>query len=206
MNVSWLDWFGYAASVVILVSLTMSSIVRLRWINLAGAVMFAAFGYLIGSIPTGTLNLGIAVIDIYYLVKLYRAKDELAVVEADLESGIFKHFWNVNRGEISRIFGRDQPAANQRAFYFLRNNNTAGVLVGHECQPDAFCIDIDFVTSEYRDLKIGQHFIGESRIRSVLPGIRTLLAATDHGIHEAYLRKLGFEVDPATPERFAKAL
>ena len=80
MTIPWLDWFGYLASVVILISLTMSSIVRLRWINLAGAVMFAAFGYLIGSIPTGTLNLGIALIDIYYLVRLYRAKDELAMV------------------------------------------------------------------------------------------------------------------------------
>ncbi|MFW6213587.1 MAG: hypothetical protein ACOC8L_11865, partial [Spirochaetota bacterium] len=61
--VGWLEWFGYAASVVILISLTMSSIVKLRWINLAGAVMFAAYGYLIGSIPTGSLNLGIALID-----------------------------------------------------------------------------------------------------------------------------------------------
>ncbi|MCK4513815.1 MAG: hypothetical protein KAU31_01090 [Spirochaetaceae bacterium] len=36
MTINWLDWFGYAASVVILVSLTMTSIVRLRWTNLAG--------------------------------------------------------------------------------------------------------------------------------------------------------------------------
>ena len=46
MGIHWLDWFGYAASGVILISLTMSSIVKLRWINLAGAVMFAVFGFL----------------------------------------------------------------------------------------------------------------------------------------------------------------
>lgn len=105
MTINWLEWFGYAASVVILASLTMSSIVRFRWINLAGAMMFATFGFLIGSIPTGTLNLRITFIDIYYLWKIYSTKDELAIVEADLGSGHFNHFWGLNHIEISRIFG-----------------------------------------------------------------------------------------------------
>ncbi|TFH05006.1 MAG: hypothetical protein E4H09_02740, partial [Spirochaetales bacterium] len=189
MSVSWLDWFGYAASVVILVSLTMSSIIRLRWINLAGAAMFATFGYLIGSIPTGTLNLGIVFIDIFYLVKLYRAKDALDIVEADPGSAYFEHFWKINRHEIDRFSSVTQLAPNQRAFYFLRNNNTAGILVGHPEAPGTFRIDIDYVAPEYRDFTIGLYFIAESRIRSVLPDVTLLLAAGDQGLHSAYLRK-----------------
>jgi hypothetical protein len=199
MEINWLDWFGYAASVVILISLTMSSIVRLRWINLAGAIMFAAFGFLIGSIPTGSLNLGIAFIDIYYLWRIYRTRDELAIVEADLGSGYFNHFWELNQKDIVRIFGDMDLSQDQRAFYFLRNNATAGILVGHETDDETFRIDIDYVTPIYRDLKIGLHFFAESRIKSVLPRMKRLQATADAGIHERYLRQLGFqEVDGQT--------
>ena len=206
MTINWLEWFGYAASVVILVSLTMSSIVRLRWINLAGAIMFSAFGFLIGSIPTGTLNLGIAFIDIYYLWKIYSTKDELAIVEADLGSEYFNHFWELNRKEIFRIFGDTDLTRDHRAFYFLRNNNTAGILIGHEAETGTFCIDIDYVTPIYRDLKIGQHFIAESRIKSVLPKMDRLHATADVGIHERYLRELGFREINGRPGVFAKGL
>ena len=204
--VNWLDWFGYLSSAVILVSLMMSSIIRLRWINLTGAAMFASFGFLIGSIPTATLNLGIAVIDIYYLVKLYRARSELAIVEADLASDYFEHFWNVNEAEIRRVFGETPLQEGQRAFYFLRNNNTAGVIVGRPTGEGLFHIDVDYVTPEYRDFAIGLHFIAEARIRSVLPSVTRLTASCEHRPHTAYLRRMGFQPVTTNDHLFEKSL
>jgi hypothetical protein len=206
MDISWLDMFGYAASLVILVSLMMSSIVKLRWINLAGGIMFSAFGFLIGSIPTGALNLGIVLIDIYYLWKYYHEADELAIVEADLESGYFNHFWQRNAHDIEQIFGDVDLTSDQRAFYFIRNNNTAGILVGSKAGKSTLQIVVDYVSRPYRDLKIGQHFIGESRIAAVLPDVTTLRATTDHGLHASYLRKLGFSESPQEPGVFLKSL
>ena len=46
-----LDWIGYLGSLVVLISLLMSSIKKLRWINLVGAVIFAFYGFMISSIP-----------------------------------------------------------------------------------------------------------------------------------------------------------
>ena len=39
-NISWLEWVGYVSSVLVAVSLTMSSIKKLRWYNLMGAAIF----------------------------------------------------------------------------------------------------------------------------------------------------------------------
>ena len=64
-----MDYLGYAASLIVLISLLMSSIKKLRWINLAGALLFGIYGFMIQSLPTGFMNLGIVIIDIYYLVK-----------------------------------------------------------------------------------------------------------------------------------------
>ena len=67
MEFNWIEWFGYLASLVILISFLNSSIIKLRIINLVGCILFATFAYLIGSIPTIFVNLSIACINIYYL-------------------------------------------------------------------------------------------------------------------------------------------
>lgn len=192
MTVSWLDWFGYAASLVILVSLMMSAIVKLRWINLAGAIMFSAFGFLIGSIPTGALNAGIAAIDIYYLARLYRERDRVAIVRADPQSELFGYFWRVNEEEIRSIFGDVDLGPDHEVFFLLRNNNTAGILAGRRVDDRTFRIDVDYVTPQYRDFRIGQHVIAEENIGERLPGVRRLVASPGGPDHQAYLRKVGF--------------
>ena len=76
MVFDWVEWFGYLASLVVLVSLTMTSIVKLRVINFIGCLLFAAFAYFIDSYPTMLMNLGIAGINVYYLVGLANSKDK----------------------------------------------------------------------------------------------------------------------------------
>jgi ribosomal protein S18 acetylase RimI-like enzyme len=63
---------GYAASFLVAISLVMVSIVRLRFINLAGAVTFVVYGTLIGSIPIILTNGFITAVNVYYLQKLLR--------------------------------------------------------------------------------------------------------------------------------------
>ncbi|MBN2618334.1 MAG: YgjV family protein [Spirochaetales bacterium] len=67
-----LEIFGYLGSFVVLISLTMNSIVKLRWINLIGATMFTIYSLFIGAYPAVVMNFGIIIIDTYYIVKLNR--------------------------------------------------------------------------------------------------------------------------------------
>ena len=59
MDINLLDWFGYLASLIILISLVSTSIIKLRLINTVGATLFATYGILIGSLPTAGMNAGI---------------------------------------------------------------------------------------------------------------------------------------------------
>ena len=45
----------------------MSSILKLRVINLVGAALFTVYGLLIGAYPVAVMNLFIVLIDLYYL-------------------------------------------------------------------------------------------------------------------------------------------
>ncbi len=77
---------GYAASFLVAVSLVMVSIVRLRLINLAGAVTFVVYGTLIGSVPIILTNAFITAINVYYLQRLLRGNTgAFAYLAAGLE-------------------------------------------------------------------------------------------------------------------------
>ena len=53
-------------------SLLMSSLWRLRVINLIGALAFTLYGVLIGAVPVAVVNILIAAIDVYYLRQMRR--------------------------------------------------------------------------------------------------------------------------------------
>ena len=52
----------------------MSSIVKLRVINLTGAALFTLYGLLIGAYPVAVLNFTIVLIDLYYLRETIKSK------------------------------------------------------------------------------------------------------------------------------------
>ena len=69
-----LEGLGYLASVLIAISLMMRSIVRLRWINLVGAVCFTVYDILIAAYPVAALNFAIVLINVYFLWKMSRGQ------------------------------------------------------------------------------------------------------------------------------------
>jgi hypothetical protein len=65
---------GYTASALVAISLMMSSIFKLRVINLIGAALFTLYGLLIGAYPVAVLNFTIVLIDLYYLRETIKSK------------------------------------------------------------------------------------------------------------------------------------
>ncbi|WP_371186322.1 uroporphyrinogen decarboxylase [Thalassotalea maritima] len=78
-----IEVFGFAASVVVAISLMMKNIVHLRITNMIGCAMFSIYGFTIGALPVGMMNAFIMCVNIYYLSKMYidkrHAQNELTV-------------------------------------------------------------------------------------------------------------------------------
>lgn len=185
------DLFGNLSSLVILISLTMSSIIKLRWLNLIGGAMFTAYGVMLGSIPVIFLNFGIVVIDIYYLYKLYTTKESFKLVEATLNSPYLNHFLEVNKNELQPFENNLGWEENEKVFYMLRDNNTAGVLAGRD-EGDALFIDLDYVTPKYRDMKLGKYFFSENKEVLKNKGYTKLKTKGTNNKHREYLEEIGF--------------
>lgn len=65
------EYIGYAAMVLVAVSLSMKNIIWLRILNLGGAISFVVYEFLRSEIsyPIVGLNVYLAVVNIYYLVR-----------------------------------------------------------------------------------------------------------------------------------------
>jgi len=205
-SINWVEWFGYCASLVVLISLTMSSIIKLRLINFIGCLLFAAFAYFIDSWPTLIMNLGIAVINVYFLYKIYATKEEFKLVSTSIDSEYLRHFINNNELEITEQVSLFQLYQANRVFYMLRDDNVAGLLMGHLNDDGCFSIYLDYVVPKYRDYKLGTYYYKTHHQFLKQRGIQVLKAVATHDIHRKYLIKMGFIVEPSNQLNFRKRL
>ncbi len=68
LGISSTEWIGHMASVVVLSSFLMKDMLKLRIVNMSGAIIFLAYGILIHSWPVITTNSVIFFIHVYYLL------------------------------------------------------------------------------------------------------------------------------------------
>ena len=188
------EYLGYAASVIVLISLLMSTVKRLRWINLIGSITFATYGFLIDSIPVAILNIGTAVINVYYLTRMYNTKDYFKILEFDVESKYFKNFLDFYRKDLFHFFSPENidMIKADMSFYILRNLKPAGVFLGNEISKDELEISLDYVVPEFRDFQMGKYLYTEQRQLFLDKGYKKLVTKTDVPKHEKYLKKMGF--------------
>jgi GNAT superfamily N-acetyltransferase len=198
----WVELLGYAASLLILVSLTMRSLVRLRVINAVGSALFVAYAVMLGSIPTIAMNSGIVLIDLWYVWRVRRQRGDYELVKAERGSAWLEWFYAKHRAEIDSIFG-DTAFAEARGFsWFLCDGKPAGLFAWKENSPTECHILIDFVTVEYRDTKIGKYFFDRQLPYFREKGYTRFVYLNVGKKHWKYLEKIGFVAE--SPGCFAK--
>lgn len=195
MNSVLIETLGYLASFIILVSLTMKSIVKLRWINAFGSFLFVIFAVLTKSIPTVFMNCGIVIIDLWYVFKIIRIRTDYRMVTAERNSAFLFFFYEKYRDEIESIFGESAFSSATGFAWFVVNNEIAGLFAWKENSVTECRILIDFVTEKYRDTKVGQYFFEDKLEELLEKGFKEFTYLNVKKPHWKYLRKIGFIED-----------
>jgi hypothetical protein len=73
MNI-YLEIFGYIGTALVLLSMMMTSVDKLRWINMAGSLISMIYAILCQTWPVALLNLGLILINSTQLMRYYRNK------------------------------------------------------------------------------------------------------------------------------------
>jgi len=70
------ELLGYLGSALVGCSVLMTSVVRLRLVNMAGSVLSGVYGLIIGSFPLALMNFCLIVINGWNLYRLLKMKQE----------------------------------------------------------------------------------------------------------------------------------
>jgi hypothetical protein len=188
---------GYAASILVAVSLVMSSVLKLRLINLAGAFCFVVYGLVIGAYPIAIVNLIIIGINLYHLYQIYSTKEYFTLLEIKHDSEYLKVFLTFHAHEIQHFLPDFTylPIEESLIFFILRDMVPAGLFIAEARGGGALWVQLDFVIPGYRDFKIGQFLYAQKAAFFKDKGIRKIYSASGNPAHARYLRQMGFSPD-----------
>ena len=194
---------GYVASIIIAISVMNTNVLRLRIFNLIGAACFVVYGLLIQAWPVAGLNAFVVVINILHLYKIFRSREYFKMLVVRPESEYLHHFLAHHMKDIRRHYRNFEhtPAANEITLFVLRDTVPAGVFIG-EVQPNGdLQVKLDYVTPDYRDLKVAQFLLDEQIEYFREHGVKRIVSPAGSGKHARYLKKIGFIPAPATEDR-----
>lgn len=185
-----IELVGYLGSALVVASMLMSSVVKLRVINTIGSGIFAVYALIIHSYPTALMNVCLVGINVYNLVRLTQKDKSYDLVDCAPGEGLLRYLLEHYRADIQLYF----PAFSaenraDRAYLVCCHGEPAGILLGIDMGQGTLQVLLDYSTPTYRDCSIGAYLYASLRSR----GVRTLVFSEQESrAHAAYLVKMGF--------------
>lgn len=202
-------YIGYTGSALILLSLMMKNILRLRTINLIGASTFATYGFLVNAYPVFILNSFITLVDIYYLSGMLKEKEHFSIMPVlDSSHPYLNKFLEFYASDIRKFFPEFKLESIKKpiCFFILRNLKPAGVLIYEKTKEDTVCIHLDYAIPDYRDFKNAKFLYSAEQKHLLEQGVQFLKTRTNVNKHVKYLLNLGFVRDSSDNHLFERRL
>ena len=186
---------GYAGSALVIISMLMTSVIKLRVINTIGSVIFCAYALCIHSYPTAAMQVCLIIINVVSLYKLLAVKKEYSIIKAGADDSYVRYFLDTYSADMKKFFP-EQTECNSRDLYFLVccNTNPAGIFIAEAAENNSLNAKIDYTTPRYRDGSAGKflyEFLGTL-------GFKNVTAQSGCTAHVEYLKKMGFKLQGET--------
>ena len=191
MNTQFLiEAFGYLGSLLVLVSMLMTSVVKLRIINTIGSVIFTIYAFIIKSYPTAFMNLCLVIINLRFLWKMSRTDKEYEIIKTDGNDALLNHLLDYYHDDIMKCFpgiSYDTKKADQ-IYMVLCQGKPVGMTLGKR-DGDSLELSLDYSIPEFRDFSIGAYLLSDLKKE----GIKKVVYRGPDENHLNYLKRLGFE-------------
>lgn len=167
----WLDILGWGGSALLVYSLLQSRLLRLRVLNLAACLILTVFNWALEVWPMVGMNIVLAAINLFFIVKLLRDRhDEAAfeVLQVRGDDEYLRHVLRVHGADILKFnptFIHDPGAEDRDAFLVTRGDETVGVVL-LTATGDTAHVLLDYVTPRYRDFSPGEFIWRQSGMLS----------------------------------------
>jgi hypothetical protein len=193
--VAWVEAIGWIGSVLLVVSLLQTRVLRLRVLNTVAAIVLVAYNAVIEVWPMVAMNIAIVVINLVFIAQLRSAAEPsgYTLLEVDPTDEYLRHLLRVHESDIRHFnpgFVFDPASTDAHAFVLLRGDETAGVvLLGGD--GDVARLHLDYVLPRYRDFTPAE-YLYEGSGWFAEHGFSEVVAPPRMRPDDPYLQRLGF--------------
>ncbi len=188
MNI-YLEIFGYIGTALVIISMMMTSVTKLRIINICGSVISATYSVFCNTWPIVIMNICLIIINSIHLYKDFTRKIEFKHFKVNYDDQIVNHFINTYKDDIEKYFPNFELKIQKHSEIHMIyiKSEAVGILVGTK-ESDLIKIEMDYSIMKYRDIIIGKFLFKKLKDE----GINTLTANKGSKLHNDYLKKIGF--------------
>lgn len=194
-----LEIIGWIGSILVVVSLTQSQVLRFRWMNLTGSVVATFYNAVIEVWPFAAMNGAIAIINVYWLLRLHREASDPSVFKAlvvspdnaYLQHVLDEHAEDIQAHQPGFVADPELASGDRKTLLVVRGDEAVGVVAVRDLGDGKGEVELDWVKPRFRNFTPGQFVYRDS---GALPaaGFRTLTITPHKATDEEYLRRAGF--------------
>lgn len=187
-------WFGYLASLCLIIALLVSNDLKFRYFNTAGNIFFITYAIILQAYPVLLTNLILLVINLVYLIKVYQRKEVFDLLEFKGDEKLARQFLQFYKKDINSYFPQFDPAMMQGNINFVitRDLVIANMFSAKIENGDAEVV-LNYTVLKYRDYKVGTYLFEKEKDFLHAKGInRIVYTHVDNKNHGRFLKVMGF--------------
>mgnify|MGYP002626570739 CR=1 FL=1 len=185
----YIELLGYLSSLLVVFSMLMTSVVKLRIINMIGSTLFAIYALLIYSYPTAATNACLIVINLYNLYRLNKNARNYAIVKLPPTDSFVRFFLDSHERDMKQFF----PVINKNILYdytclICHDTNPVGILLAKTEEDGVLNIHVDYTIPAYRNSSVEKYLLTWLAKEPITKLVTNNVSET----HATYLKKIGF--------------
>ena len=186
-----IEIFGYIGSALVVISMLMSSVVKLRLINVVGSIISGTYAIIVGALPLVLMNACLIIINVINLYKLLKTEQKYDLVDGKVDDASIGYFLERYKGDIQTFFPEFEMDKSQldQAYMIYCEGAPAGLLLGKYKGDGKVDVVLDYTTPAYRDCTAAAYLYSKLPAR----GITALeFSQKESQAHAEFLTKMGF--------------
>ena len=203
-------YFGYLASLCLIIALLVSNDLKFRWFNTAGNVFFIIYAIVLSAFPVLLTNVILLCINAYYLLKVYRKQENFDMLEFTGDEKMAQKFLQFYQKDIANYFPGFSPAAltNNLNFVVTRDLVIANMFSAEVSATGDAIVVLNYTLQKYRDYKVGTYIFEKEKDFLIANGVKRIVyTSVPNKNHRDFLTVMEFTKENINnTECFVKSL
>lgn len=170
-------YFGYLASLCLIIALIVNNDLKFRWFNSFGNIFFITYAVLLVAIPVMITNVILLCINLYYLIKIYSKKENFDLLEFKGDEKLTSRFIDFHRNDIYNYFPefKEETLRHNLNFVVTRDVVIANIFSASMTPTGDAVVALNYTLPKYRDYKVGTFIFEKEKDYLISKGVKRIV-------------------------------